>query len=186
MTDSAPQPRRTFHLPAARKRRNWGEGMKRCPACRQIKPLTEFHRCANRYDGVVAFCRSCLLQKQYRQKARRNDPIRQAVVAVLTAQGPLRPDELGAGVRQFLDDPSISAVRVCHVAVRSRLVERRGKAGKGGQIWSPIYALPGQGERVTRPRKTLYQVRIGEDAEHLAWMAEMRQRTQQRTLRAQA
>ena len=41
-------------------------------------------------------------------------------------------------------------------------------------------------ELLTRPRKTLYQVRIGEDAEHLAWMAEMRQRTQQRTLRAQA
>lgn len=177
------RPRRAFYLPAARKRRNWGDGMKRCPACGKIQPRTEFHQCSNRYDGVMSFCKRCLLKKQAVRKFQRNAHIREAIVAVLTARGALRPDELGDGVRQFLADASISTLRVCLVAVRSCLVERRGTPGKDGKIWSPIYALPGQGDRVARKRKTIYQVGIGMDAENLAWMAENQQRAQQKAIR---
>jgi len=62
---------------------------------------------------------------------------------------------------------------------RESRIERRGTPGKGGEIWTPFYALAGQPDLKRERVKTYTSVKhIGVDAEHLAWMQEMQQRRQ--------
>ena len=43
---------------------------KRCPQCKQIKPLSEFNKDRSRKDGLQAYCKSCLKAYQQSEKGR--------------------------------------------------------------------------------------------------------------------
>lgn len=47
--------------------------MKRCPSCRQTKPLDEFHRSALRRDGVQSICKLCRAALDRDRYARERD-----------------------------------------------------------------------------------------------------------------
>ena len=43
--------------------------MKRCPECRQTKPVSEYYRTEGRYDGLSSYCKVCVAEqnRQYRK-----------------------------------------------------------------------------------------------------------------------
>lgn len=47
--------------------------MKRCPACRETKPLSEFHRNTLRRDGVQSICKMCRAALDRDRYARERD-----------------------------------------------------------------------------------------------------------------
>ena len=42
--------------------------MKQCTRCKEIKPLSEYYKCANRKDGLMPHCRDCQKKAQKESK----------------------------------------------------------------------------------------------------------------------
>ena len=46
--------------------------MKRCPTCKQTKPISEYYKDSYRYDGIMWLCKDC--QRLRYRKKRQNNP----------------------------------------------------------------------------------------------------------------
>lgn len=128
--------------------------MKRCGHCNEVKPLTEFYRCASARDGVQGWCADCRKKQKYRRKPGPPEPPETRLTPEQKAYYQRRLKNPKEHIDELLSEsiPSRLCVGLLATGKSGRVGGRRQSITLGGMRSEFAHALLREGRHHDLPR----------------------------------